>query len=93
VLDAADAMSQYFETDVTPRIGYSNPKFDEIIARIRQEFDPVKRCDLQNEAAAMLVNDAPVIQLWTHKMTSGVRKSVTFPANAGGEIWLTKVRM
>jgi peptide/nickel transport system substrate-binding protein len=86
-------MSQYFETGVTRRIGYSNPKFDEIIARVRQEFDADKRCALQNEAAAMIVDDAPVLHLWTHMLTSAVRKNVSLDSDPSGKIWLMSARM
>jgi peptide/nickel transport system substrate-binding protein len=86
-------MSQYFETGVSPRINYSNPKFDALIAKVRSEFDPEKRCALQNEAAAMIVDDAPVIHLWTHLQTSGARKNVSFRADPSGEIWLMTVKM
>ena len=88
VFEPTDSMSQYFETGGSPRIGYSNPKFDELIARVRQEFNEPKRCELLNEAAAVVVNDAPVVYLWTHSLVSGVRKSITYPANASGEIWV-----
>ena len=53
-----------------------------LIARVRQEFDETKRCALLNEAAAVVVDDAPVVHLWTHALVSGVRKDVTYPANA-----------
>jgi peptide/nickel transport system substrate-binding protein len=86
-------MSQYFETGGSPRIGYSNPKFDDLIARVRQEFDETKHCTLLNEAAALIVDDAPVVHLWTHALVSGVRKGVVYPANASGEIWLMNIRM
>ena len=93
VFEPSDSMAQYFETGGSPRIGYSNPKFDELIARVRQEFDEPKRCALLNEAAAIVVNDAPMIHLWTHALVSGVRKGITYPANASGEVWLANVRM
>ena len=93
VFDAADSMSQYFETGVSPRVGYSNPKFDALIAKVRGEFDADKRCALENEAAALIVDEAPVIHLWTHKQTSGVVKGVTYRADPSGEIWLPSVRM
>ena len=50
-------------------------------------------CALLNEAAAVVVNDAPVVHLWTHALVSGVRKGVVYPANASGEIWLMNTRM
>ena len=93
VFEPTDSMSQYFETGGSPRIGYSNPKFDDLIARVRQEFDETKHCALLNEAAALIVNDAPVVHLWTHALVSGVRKGIVYPANASGEIWLMNIRM
>jgi len=74
-------------------VGYSNPKFDELIARVRGEFDAAKRCALQNEAAEMIVNDAPVIQLWNHLLASGARKTITYRADPNNEVWLMTVRM
>jgi peptide/nickel transport system substrate-binding protein len=93
VFDATDSMAQYFETGGSPRIGYSNPKFDDLISRVRQEFDETKRCTRMNEAAELIVSDAPVVHLWTHALVSGVRKGITYPANASGEIWLMNIRM
>jgi peptide/nickel transport system substrate-binding protein len=93
VLEPSDSMAQYFETGGSPRIGYSNPKFDGIIARVRQEFDETTRCALLNEAAAIVVEDAPMIHLWTHALASGVRKGIVYPANASGEVWLPNIRM
>lgn len=93
VFDPTNSMAQYFETGGTPRVGYSNPKFDALIARARGEFDETRRCDILNEAAAIVVEDAPVIYLWTHALVSGVRKGITYRPNASGEIWLMNVRM
>jgi len=93
VFDATDSMSQYFETGGSPRIGYSNPKFDALIAKVRSEFDADKRCALLNEAAAIIVEDAPVVHLWTHMLTSGARKTVSYRPDPSGEIWLMTVRM
>ena len=43
VVDPSAALSQYFETGGSPRIGYSNPKLDELLSAERQAFDPAKR--------------------------------------------------
>ena len=59
---------------------------------MRSEFDPEKSCALQNEAAAVIVEDAPVVHLWTHMQTSA-RKIVPYRADPSGEIWLITVRM
>ena len=93
VFEPSDSMAQYFETGGSPRIGYSNPKFDELIARVRQEFDETRRCALLNQAGVIVVEDAPMIHLWTHALVSGVRKGIVYPANASGEVWLPSIRM
>jgi hypothetical protein len=41
----------------------------------------------------VVVDDAPMVHLWTHALVSGVRKGITYPANASGEVWLANVRM
>ncbi len=43
VVDPSAALAQYFETGASPRIGYSNPKVDELLSAERQAFDPAKR--------------------------------------------------
>lgn len=93
VFDATDYLSQYFETGGSPRLNYSSPRFDAMIARIRQEFDDARRCELMNEAGAMVVEDAPMIHLWTHTLTSGVSKRVTYSPSPSGEVWLLGVRL
>jgi peptide/nickel transport system substrate-binding protein len=39
VQDPSAALHQYFHTGETPRIGYSNPKLDELLDKEQQEFD------------------------------------------------------
>ena len=31
--------------------------------------------------------------MWTHKLVHGVRKGVTWKADANGEVWLSRVKM
>lgn len=93
VVDPSDALSQFFETGITPRIHYSNPKVDELLHAERSEFDPAKRCEIIRKADEIIVNDAPAIFMWTHKFITGVRSNVTFEPNPDGEVWLPDVRM
>jgi len=43
VVDPSAALSQYFETGGSPRIGYSNPKLDELLSAERQSFNCCRR--------------------------------------------------
>ena len=59
VVDPSAALSQYFETGGSPRIGYSNPKLDELLSAERQAFDPAKRKKLLSQAMSLITDEAP----------------------------------
>ena len=46
VYDASDASGQLFGTGGSPRVQYSNPKFDELLAAQYKESNPEKRCQV-----------------------------------------------
>src|SRR5262249_60980563 len=56
LLDPGPALSQYFETGASPRIGYSNPALDALFARERSAFDPAERKKLLSEVMSMIVD-------------------------------------
>ena len=56
VVDPSAALSQYFETGASPRIGYSNPKLDELLAAERQAFNPEKRKKLLSQAMSIITD-------------------------------------
>ena len=64
VVDPSAALSQYFETGGSPRIGYSNPKLDELLALERQTFDPAKRKKALSDAMSLITEEAPAHFLW-----------------------------
>ena len=94
VFDASDAAGQFFGTGVTPRVQYSNPKFDELLeaqyARGRPE-----------EALPALAPDQPdpdrrradALQMWTHTVVTGVRANVDLTVEPSGEFWLPLAKM
>jgi oligopeptide transport system substrate-binding protein len=43
------------------RVGYSNPKFDELIKQADTEQDTTKRADLYSQAQKILIEDTPVV--------------------------------
>ncbi|MGH7793904.1 MAG: ABC transporter substrate-binding protein [Candidatus Binatia bacterium] len=64
--DADMLFHQYFRTGVTRRtLGYSNPKLDKIIDTEQQTFDVKKREKLLWEAHRIILEDAPVVPLWS----------------------------
>lgn len=92
-LEPSEWLSQYFETGVTPRIGYDNPKLNELFERERKTFDIIERCKIIREISQLIETEAPGIFLWNHQYVSGVRKGVRYVPDASGEIWLPDVRL
>ena len=71
-------LSQYFETGGSPRIGYSNPKLDELLAAERQAFNPEKRKKLLSQVMSLVTEDAPAHFLWRHQLLFGMAKNVDY---------------
>jgi peptide/nickel transport system substrate-binding protein len=76
MIDPSVGIAQYFETGVTPRIGYSNPALDKLLRAERSEFDPQKRKALLNDAFAILMDDVPAVFLWRHRLVEAMAKTV-----------------
>ena len=72
------ALHQYFHTGETPRIGYSNPKLDELLDKEQQEFDPKKRRQYLSQAMSILTEDAPACFMWRHKLLWGLNNRVEY---------------
>lgn len=94
VYDASDASGQLFGTGGSPRVQYSNPKFDELLKAQYAASDPEKRCQLWQQLNQILVDDVPSHFMWTHNLITGVRTNVDVRVEASGEFWLplTKIR-
>ena len=93
VVDPSVALSQYFETGGSPRIGYSNPKFDKLLALERQTFDPAKRKKVLSEAMSLLTEEAPAHFLWRHQMLYGIAKNVDYKPTPSGRIFGEDIRV
>ena len=78
IQDPSAALHQYFHTGETPRIGYSNPKLDELLDKEQAEFDPKKRKQYLSQAMSILTEDAPACFLWRHKLLWGLNKRVDY---------------
>jgi len=94
VVDPSAALSQYFETGGSPRIGYSNPKVDELLSAERQAFEPAKRKKLLAQAMSVITDEAPAHFLWRHQLLFGMAKNVDYRPLPSERIfgWNMKVR-
>ena len=78
VQDPSGALHQYFRTGETPRIGYSNPKLDEILDKEQAEFDPKKRRQYLSQAMSIITEDAPACFMWRHQLLWGLSNKVDY---------------
>jgi peptide/nickel transport system substrate-binding protein len=78
VQDPSAALHQYFHSRETPRIGFSNPKLDELLDKEQQEFDPKKRRQYLSQAMSILTEEAPACFMWRHKLLWGLNNRVDY---------------
>lgn len=93
VTDPSPAISQYFQTGVSPRIKYSNPKVDAMLDAERAEFDPEKRKQKLNAAFKMIVDDAPACFMWRHQLVYGMAKNVFYTPQANGRVYGLNIKI
>lgn len=93
VVDPSVALSQYFETGGSPRIGYSNPKLDKLLAEERQTFDPTNRKKVLSEAMSIITEDAPAHFLWRHQLTYGLARNIEHKPRPDLRIFGLEVRV
>jgi peptide/nickel transport system substrate-binding protein len=91
VIDPSPMLEQYFQTGVTPRIGYSNPKLDEVLKAERREFDPAKRKALLLQAFDMIQDEAPALYLWRIASLYGISNKVTFKPHSDERVYGTDI--
>ena len=87
VQDPSAALHQYFKTGGSPRIGYSNPKLDDLFDKEQQEFNPERRKKYLREAMSLLTEEAPACFMWRHKMLWGQAKTVEYDPLPDGRIY------
>jgi len=91
VQDPSAALHQYFRTGETPRIGYSNPKLDELLDKEQSEFDPKKRREYLSQAMSILTEDAPACFMWRHKLLWGLHNRVDYKPLPDGRIYAVEM--
>ena len=91
VVDPSVALAEQFETGGSPRIGYSNPKLDELLSLERQTFEPAKRKKVLSEAMSLITEEAPAHFLWRHQFLYGIAKNVDFNPRPNGRIFAADI--
>ena len=87
VIDPSAALHQYFKTGGSPRIGYSNPKLDELFDRELGEFDPDRRRRYLSQAMSLITEEAPACFLWRHQLLWGLNTNLDYEPLPDGRIY------
>jgi peptide/nickel transport system substrate-binding protein len=93
VIDPGPALSQYFETGVSPRIGYSNPQLDAAFLKERGAFDPNQRKQALSEVMSTITEEAPACFMWTINMLWGMAKNIEFEPRPDLRIFAADIRI
>jgi peptide/nickel transport system substrate-binding protein len=93
VIDPSPMLQQYFETGVTPRIGFSDPKLDEILRAERREFNPAQRKALLLQAFDRIQEEVPAVFLWRIDALYGVSDKVKFKPHSDERIFGTDIEV
>lgn len=91
VVDPSVALSQYFETNGSPRIGISDPMIDKTLAAERVTFDPAERKKALNAAFKAIVDAAPACFMWRHHMLYGESKNIEHKPTPSGRVFGTEI--
>ena len=91
VVDPSVALSQYFETNGSPRIGISDPTIDKTLAAERVTFDPAERKKALNIAFKAIEDAAPACFMWRHHMLYGEAKNIDHKPTPSGRIFGTEI--
>lgn len=87
VVDPSVALSQYFETGGSPRIGISDPGIDRTLAAERVSFNPAERKKALNAAFKAIEDAAPACFMWRHHMLYGEAKTIEHKPTPSGRIF------
>jgi peptide/nickel transport system substrate-binding protein len=93
IVDPSRALAQYFETGVSPRIGYSNPKLDKMLAEERKTFDPEKRKRVLAETMRFITEEAPACFLWRHQLLWGMANNIDYKPRPDARIMAADIRV
>lgn len=91
VIDPSPFLEQYFQSGVTPRLGYSNPQLDKLLEAERREFDPAQRKQLLLQAYDLIQQEVPAFFLWRIDALYGVPDKVGFKPHSDERIFGTDI--
>jgi len=92
-VDADTVYDQYFHTGVTKRVNYSNPEFDKLIQEEQRTGDQKKRALLLQQAGRILMEDVPLVPLYTLAEVYGVTRNIVWKAKPDEKILVSEMKI
>ena len=77
-VDADTVYDQYFRSGTTKRIEYKNPEFDKLIDEEQKTGDAKKRTAFLQQASRILMEDVPLVPLYTLAELYGAARNVVW---------------
>jgi peptide/nickel transport system substrate-binding protein len=91
--DADTVYDQYFRSGVSPRIQYKNPEFDKLVDEEQKTGDPKKRIALLQQAGRILMEDAPLVPLYTLAEIYGAARNIVWKARPDEKILYAEMKI
>ncbi len=91
--DADTVYDQYYRSGVTPRVQYKNPEFDKLIDEEQRTGDPKKRIAILQQAGRILMEDAPLVPLYTLAEIYAVARNVNWKARPDEKIIANEMKI
>ena len=91
--DADTVYDQYFRSGVSPRIQYKNLEFDKLVDEEQKTGDPKKREAILQQAGRILMDDAPLVPLYTLAEIYGVARNVIWKARPDEKIMAGEMKI
>jgi peptide/nickel transport system substrate-binding protein len=91
--DADTVYDQYYRSGVTARVQYKNPEFDKLIDEEQRTGDPKKRIAILQQAGRILMEDVPLVPLYTLAEIYGVARNVIWKARPDEKIIAAEMKI
>ena len=92
-IDADTLYDQYFRSGVTKRLEYKNTEFDRLMDQQQTTGDMKKRIALMQEAGRILMEDAPMVPLYTLAEIYGVANNVMWKPKPGERVLAAEMKI
>ena len=91
--DADTVYDQYFRSGVSPRVQYQNAEFDKLVDEEQKTGEPKKRVALLQQAGRILMEDAPLVPLYTLAEIYGVARNIAWKARPDEKILYSEMKI